>query len=41
MRNVIDNVRVNNAFSHRTYVHFEDDKIPFLKVICQTEFHMK
>ena len=27
-RNVIDNVRVNNAFSYRNNVHFEGDKIP-------------
>ena len=33
MRNVIDKVRVNNAFSHLTNVHFEGDKISFLRVI--------
>ena len=31
--NVIENVRVNNAFSHWTNVHFEGDKIPFYSVI--------
>ena len=29
MRNVIDSVHVNNAFSHWTNVHFEGGKIPF------------
>ena len=32
-RNVIGNVRVNNAFSYLNNVHFEGDKIPFLRVI--------
>ena len=29
MCNVIDNIHVNNAFSHRIYVHIEGDKILF------------
>ena len=33
MRNVIDNIRVNNAFSHQTNVHFEGGKIPLLRGI--------
>ena len=40
IRNVIDNVHVNNAFFfffvfsffYRKYIHFEGDKIPFLRV---------
>ena len=31
MRNAIDNVRVNNAYSYRNNVHFESDKHPILK----------
>ena len=31
MRNVIDNVRVSNAFSHITNIHSEGDKNPVLK----------
>ena len=33
---VIDNVRVNNAFSYCNSVHFEDDKIPS-KVSCDKQ----
>ena len=46
MRNVIDNVRVNNAFSHLTNVHFEGDEIPFFKgrmvnrILHLWSFHM-
>ena len=29
MRKVIDNIHVNKAFSHGTYVHFIGDKILF------------
>ena len=28
MRNVIDNVRVNNTFTHLTNGHLQGDKIP-------------
>ena len=33
INNVIGNVRVNNAFSYSDNLHFEGDKIPFLRVI--------
>ena len=31
IRNDIDNVRVNNAFSYLTDIHFEGDKISYYK----------
>ena len=41
MRNVIDNVRVNNMFLHWTNFHFKCDKIPFLRVTWYTESYIR